>query len=69
MKAYKVNIVATKTMVVTEDMWVSEGGCAKDFNEHSACQLAKAVLIEDLTNDPNRGSSLVWPIYIEAKED
>lgn len=55
MKAYKISVVATKTMLVTEDEYKNEGGIG-EFDEFAASQYVKGCLIEDLTNDPNRGS-------------
>ena len=56
MRAFKVKIVATKSVTITEKMWVDEGMSAKDFNEFQAAQFAKGIMIEELRNNPNRGS-------------
>ena len=55
MKEYRVQVVATKTMVVTEEM-VRDEGFEGEFDEFQAAQFAKGQLIEDLMNNPNRGS-------------
>ena len=60
MGAFKVKIVVTKSVTITEKMWVDEGMSAKDFNEFQATQFAKGIMIEELRNNPNRGS-----VYIE----
>ena len=55
MKAYRVTVVATKTMVVNEIDWREEGGFG-EFNEAQAIAKAKCRLIEELANIPDRGS-------------
>ena len=60
MKAFKVKIVVSKSVTITEEMWVDEGMLAKDFNEFQAAQFAKGIMIEELRNNPNRGS-----VYVE----
>lgn len=60
MGAFKVKIVVTKSVTITEKMWVDECMSAKDFNEFQAAQFAKGIMIEELRNNPNRGS-----VYIE----
>lgn len=55
MKEYRVQVVATKTMVVSEVDWLDDGGVG-EFDEFQAAQFAKGQLIEDLVNNPNRGS-------------
>ena len=54
MKAAKITVVATKTMIVTKDMWIEEGGIG-EFDEFAASQFVKGALIEDLRNNPDRG--------------
>ena len=54
MQAAKIRVVATKTMIVTRDMWKEEGGIG-EFDEFAASQFVKGALIEDLRNNPNRG--------------
>lgn len=61
MKEYRVQVVATKTMVVSEADWSEEGGIGV-FDEFQATQFAKATLIEELRNNPNRGSVKVTQI-------
>jgi len=55
MKAYRVKVVATKTMVVTEEM-LREEGCEVEIDEFWAGRHAVGALIEELRNNPNRGS-------------
>lgn len=55
MKAYRVQVVATKTVVVSEIDWLDEGGIG-EFDESQAAKFAKGQLIDDLMNNPNRGS-------------
>lgn len=55
MKAYRIQVVATKTMVVTEEMLRDEGW-EGEFNEFWAGRHAVGTLIEELRNNPNRGS-------------
>ena len=59
MRAYKIKVIATKSVVITEDMWKEEGMPSADFNEFTASQFAKGILIEEMTNDPNRGTVYV----------
>lgn len=54
MKAFKIQVIATKTAIVTEPEWKEDGGIG-EFDEFVASQYVKGMLIEDLTNDPNRG--------------
>lgn len=58
MKEYRVQVVATKTMVVTEEMWREDAPVETriDFDEFQAARFAKGQLVEDLRNNPNRGS-------------
>ena len=63
MKAYRVQVVATKTMVVTEEMLRDEGnGDVVEINEFWAARHAVGTLIEELRNNPNRGSVKVTRI-------
>ena len=64
MKAYKVKVIVTKSVVITEDMWVAEGMLPGDLNEFTAGQFAKGIMIEELQNNPNRGT-----VYVEKKDD
>lgn len=74
-KAYKVRIVATKTMWVTQDdidedayMGMFEGPY-QELDEKLAISYAKGTLIEELQNNPNRGSAEIISIYdFEKKE-
>lgn len=61
MKEYRVQVVATKTMVVSEADWNEEVGIGV-FDEFQAAQFAKATLVEELINNPNRGSVKVTQI-------
>ena len=61
MKEYRVQVVATKTMVVSEADWSEEGGIGV-FDEFQAAQFAKATLVEELRNNQNRGSIKVTQI-------
>lgn len=54
MKAFKIQVIATKTAIVTEPEWKEDGGIG-EFDEFAASQYVKGILIEDLTNNPNRG--------------
>lgn len=60
MKAFKVKLIVTKTVTITEKMWVDKGMSAKDFNRFQASQFAKGIMIDELCNNPNRGT-----VYIE----
>ena len=64
MKEYRVRVVATKTMVVTEEMWREDAPVEArvEFDEFGAAQFAKGQLIEDIRNNPNRGSVKVTRI-------
>ena len=55
MKKFKVKVTVSKTMVVTEEDWRDEGGIGP-FDESAAVNYCKGTLIEEITNDPNRGS-------------
>lgn len=55
MKAYKIQVVVTKTAIVTEPEWREEGGIG-EFGEFEASQYVKGMLIEELANNPNRGT-------------
>jgi len=57
MKEYRVRVVATKTMVVTEEMLRGEeNGSVVEIDEFWAGRHAVGTLIEELRNNPNRGS-------------
>lgn len=58
-KAYKVQIIVKKTMTVTEDEFNRDNSIGIEFNERNAIMYAKGVLIEELRNNPNRGTSKV----------
>lgn len=55
----KVKVVATKSMVIDSDKWdeiLSEEGIYEPFEEFYIQQYVKGCLIEDLRNNPNRGT-------------
>lgn len=72
-KMYKVRIVVTKTMWVTQediDEDTSSGMlCApgRKIDEHTAIEYAKGILIEEMRNNPNRGSAEIISIYDPEK--
>lgn len=55
MKVYKIKVVVTKTVTFTEKEWKEEGGVGT-LDDFSAGMYAKGCLIEDLENNPQRGS-------------
>lgn len=69
MKSYKVRVVATKTMWVTQDD--IEEDCllgrfpisAPQLDENVAIDLCKGALIEEMQNNPNRGSAKILAIF------
>ena len=74
-KMYKVRIVATKTMWVTQDDIDDDaaGGMiaapSRELDEQVAIDYAKGTLIEEMRNNPNRGSAEIISIYnTETKE-
>ena len=56
MKIYRIKVVATKTVTLTEEQWIEEGMKGIEFTDFAATQWAKGCLIEDLVNNPNRGT-------------
>lgn len=59
-RAIKVQVVVTKTMWVYEDEFYEDaGGLALDFNEHNAIMFVKGQMIQEMQNNPNRGSSRI----------
>ena len=72
MKSYKVQVVVTKTMWVTQDD--IEADCLSglihidvpELNESVAINFCKGTLIEELQNNPNRGSARILAIYDHA---
>ena len=59
-RAIKVQVVVTKTMWVYEDEFYSDAGdVAIDFNEHNAVMFTKGQMIQEIQNNPNRGSSKI----------
>lgn len=74
-KAYKVRIVVTKTMWVTqEDIDEDASDCMfeaphQELDEDLAISYAKGTLIEELRNNPNRGSAEIISIYDDEKKD
>ena len=63
MKSYKVSIVVTKTMWVTEEDFREDDILGQVFNEETAIDYTKGVLIEELRNNPNRGTAKIIAIY------
>lgn len=68
-KAYKVRVVVTKTMWVTQDdidADCKDGLFEADppqIDEFAAISYCKGVLMEELRNNPNRGSADIISIY------
>jgi len=60
MKSFRIKVTVTKTATVTEEEWRKEGGIG-EFNEFTASQYVKGMLIEELSNDPNRGTVQLLP--------
>ena len=59
-RAIKVQVVVTKTMWVYEDEFYSDAcDVAIDFNEHNAVMFTKGQMIQEIRNNPNRGSSKI----------
>lgn len=59
-RAIKVQVVVTKTMWVFEDEFYEDAGnVALDFNEHNAVMFTKGQMIQEMQNNPNRGSSKI----------
>lgn len=69
MKSYKVQVIVTKTMWVTQediDADVCDGmfcASAMELDEQVAINYAKGTLIEELRNNPNRGSAKIIAIF------
>lgn len=75
-KAYKVRIVVTKTMWVTQesidDDCLNNGMFAINppkIDEDAAIQYAKGTLIEEIKNNPNRGFAEIISIYDDEKKE
>ena len=73
-KAYKVRIVVTKTMWVTQedidDDCLNNGMFAINppkIDEDAAIQYAKGTLIEEMRNNPNRGSAEIISMTMRKK--
>lgn len=59
-RAMKVQVVVTKTMWVFEDDFYEDaGGLNLEFNEHNVIMFVKGQMIQEMQNDPNRGSSKI----------
>lgn len=74
-KMYKVRIVATKTMWVSQediDADCNDSGWipadSQELNEEVAISFAKGTLIEELRNNPNRGFADIMSIYDTDKK-
>lgn len=69
MKSYKVQVVVTKTMWVTQDDIdedMSDGmfsASPMELDEQVAINYAKGTLIEEMRNNPNRGSAKIIAIF------
>lgn len=69
MKSYKVQVVVTKTMWVTQDDIdedTSDGMFSApnlEIDEQVAIDYAKGTLIEEMRNNPNRGSAKIIAIF------
>lgn len=69
MKSYKVQVVITKTMWVTQDDIDEDTSsgmfCApnREIDEQVAIDYAKGTLIEEMRNNPNRGSAKIIAIF------
>ena len=63
MKSYKVSIVVTKTMWVTEDDFREDDVLGQEFDEDAAINYAKGTLIEEIRNNPKRGTAKIMAIY------
>lgn len=63
MKSYKVSIVVTKTMWVTEDDFREDDVFGQEFDESAAINYAKGTLIEEIRNNPNCGTAKIMAIY------
>lgn len=74
-KMYKVRIVATKTMWVSQediDADLSNGmfrASPREIDESVAINYAKGTLIEEMRNNPNRGSAEIISIYDTEKKE
>lgn len=74
-KMFKVRIVATKTMWVSQediDKDAADGMIAapsQEIDEHVAIAYAKGTLIEEMRNNPNRGSAEIISIYDSEKHE
>ncbi len=68
-RIFKVRIVATKTMWVTQDDINEDaaGGMiaapSRELDEQVAIDYTKGTLIEEMRNNPNRGSAEIICIY------
>ena len=60
MKSFRIKVTVTKTATITEEEWRKEGGIG-EFNEFAASKYVKGMLIEELSNDPNRGAVQLLP--------
>lgn len=59
-RGIKVQVIVKKTMWVLEDEFKAENyGTGLEFNERNAINFTKGTLIEELYNDPNRGSAKI----------
>ncbi len=74
-RAYKVRVIVTKTMWVTQDDieadaqngWLPMG--SRQLDEELAINYCNGTLIEELRNNPNRGSAEIISIYDFEKRE
>lgn len=59
-RGIKVQVTVTKTMWVYEDEFYEDaGGLPLDFNEHNAIMFTKGQMIQEMQDNPNRGSAKI----------
>ena len=59
-RGIKVQVTVTKTMWVYEDEFYEDAeGVPMDFNEHNAIMFTKGQMIQEMQNNPNRGSAKI----------
>lgn len=59
-RGIKVQVTVTKTMWVYEDEFYEDAGSVPiDFNEHNAIMFTKGQMIQEMQNNPNRGSAKI----------
>lgn len=59
-RGIKIQVTVTKTMWVLEDEFYEDAGDINlEFNEHNAIMFVKGQMIQEMQNNPNRGSSKI----------